>query len=206
MLSSRMKNKASNAVHGWSDIDATVIYFDLYPPLFLLTDLGFDTRRLHTWYLQSSAGATKKADGTLALIDGTGVFAYWAGGENAIAKAISFISSYANMIRRESRGELNRSGVEVPAEVYVEIHAGIAYGQISVLTIPIEGYRQPPIMGNVVNLASRLKEVNRAYSTKVIISETIKGNLEESAMVRELDSIRVLGKTEPMTIYELLDS
>jgi adenylate cyclase len=60
------------------------------------------------------------------------------------------------------------------------------------------------IIGDCVNLASRLEGVNKQYGTRTIIGadtwQRVRGQFE----VRELDWIRVKGKTEPVAIYELL--
>ncbi len=60
------------------------------------------------------------------------------------------------------------------------------------------------ILGDTVNLGSRLEGVNKTYKTRIIISEYTKKEVEDFVIVRELDLIRVKGKTEPVRIYELL--
>ena len=61
------------------------------------------------------------------------------------------------------------------------------------------------IMGDNVNLASRLEGINKQYGTNIIISQfTYHLIKEEPFIVRELDSVRVKGKLQPVTIYELL--
>ena len=61
-------------------------------------------------------------------------------------------------------------------------------------------------MGDVVNLSSRLEGGNKAYSTRIIISgETRERIAAEPFIVRELDWIKVKGRFEPETIYELVD-
>jgi adenylate cyclase len=61
-------------------------------------------------------------------------------------------------------------------------------------------------MGDNVNLASRLEGINKQYGTNIVISqythELIKN---DSFFMRELDSVQVKGKKEPVTIYELID-
>jgi len=59
-------------------------------------------------------------------------------------------------------------------------------------------------MGDSVNLASRLEGANKMYSTTAMISENTYHNAKNSIDVRMLDTIRVVGKTEPIVIYELL--
>ena len=60
------------------------------------------------------------------------------------------------------------------------------------------------VMGDSVNLASRLEGVNKMYDTTAIISEHTYTNAKDQIDARKLDRIRVVGKTETVLIYELL--
>jgi len=60
------------------------------------------------------------------------------------------------------------------------------------------------IIGDNVNLASRLEGVNKEFGTKVIISETTYLQSRDRIETRELDLIAVKGKERPIRIYELL--
>jgi adenylate cyclase len=60
------------------------------------------------------------------------------------------------------------------------------------------------IMGDNVNLASRLEGINKEFGTRLIISESTYHAVGNSLVVRELDLIRVKGKMKPVRIYELL--
>jgi adenylate cyclase len=61
------------------------------------------------------------------------------------------------------------------------------------------------VMGDTVNLGSRLEGTNKVYHTKIIISEKTLLQVRDRVIVRELDLIQVKGKTEPVVIYELMD-
>ncbi|MBF0467303.1 MAG: adenylate/guanylate cyclase domain-containing protein [Desulfamplus sp.] len=61
------------------------------------------------------------------------------------------------------------------------------------------------VMGDEVNLASRLEGVTKSYGVQIIISETTKNDLDETRFLcRELDLIRVKGKFAAIRIYELV--
>lgn len=60
------------------------------------------------------------------------------------------------------------------------------------------------IMGDNVNLASRLEGLNKQFGTRLIISESTHQAVREKMLARELDLIRVKGKMKPVKIYELL--
>lgn len=60
------------------------------------------------------------------------------------------------------------------------------------------------MMGDAVNLAARLEGANKAYGTHLMISHHTYELCKESIEVRELDTLRVVGKSEPITVYEVL--
>ena len=61
------------------------------------------------------------------------------------------------------------------------------------------------VIGDAVNLASRLEGVNKPYKTDVMISEMTEEKVRGHFLLREVDSIRVIGKLKPVRIYQLLD-
>ncbi len=59
-------------------------------------------------------------------------------------------------------------------------------------------------MGDSVNLGSRLEQINKNYSTKIIISEFTYQRVKDRIYARELDIVKVKGKNMQVKIYELL--
>ena len=60
------------------------------------------------------------------------------------------------------------------------------------------------MMGDTVNLASRLEGVNKQYATYSMISQNTYAQVKDQVEARELDVIRVVGKKEGVLVYELL--
>jgi len=60
------------------------------------------------------------------------------------------------------------------------------------------------VMGDAVNLGARLEPANNQYGTRVMIGERTYQLAQEQIIVRELDLLRVKGKTKPVQVYELL--
>ena len=60
------------------------------------------------------------------------------------------------------------------------------------------------VMGDGVNLASRLEGANKEYGTNIIISESTWGQVKDRIGTRELDIIRVQGKVQCTRIFEVL--
>jgi adenylate cyclase len=61
------------------------------------------------------------------------------------------------------------------------------------------------VIGDGVNLASRLEGANKLYKTNILISEFTFKQLKDIYVSREIDVIRVQGKSKPVAVYEILD-
>lgn len=61
------------------------------------------------------------------------------------------------------------------------------------------------MMGDTVNLAARLEGANKAYGSYTMISQATYDYVKEDFLTRKLDLLQVVGKTEPIAVYELID-
>ena len=58
------------------------------------------------------------------------------------------------------------------------------------------------MLGDAVNLAARLEGVNKQFGTHTIISQSTRDMLQDTFAVRELARVAVVGRKEPVTVYE----
>jgi adenylate cyclase len=81
---------------------------------------------------------------------------------------------------------------------------GLNTGMMIVGNMGSENRFDYTVMGDAVNLGARLEPANKQYGTKILIGENTYEKAKEHVIVRELDLLRVKGKTEPAKVYELL--
>jgi adenylate cyclase len=90
-----------------------------------------------------------------------------------------------------------------PEPVFTRI--GINTGEMVVGNMGTSQKMDYTIMGNSVNLASRLESVNKQYGTWILISEETYNTGGNEFTVRQMDRVRVVGIQEPVRLYELID-
>jgi adenylate cyclase len=87
-----------------------------------------------------------------------------------------------------------------------QLHAriGINTGPMVVGNMGSENRFDYTVMGDAVNLGARLESANKQYGTFMMIGEATYEMTKDQAIVREMDLVRVKGKTEPAKVYELI--
>ena len=86
----------------------------------------------------------------------------------------------------------------------LRIRMGIATGEAVVGTVGASSSRSYTAMGDTVNLAARLENLNKYYNSSVILSEDTFKLAQDVIEAREIDIVTVAGKTEPIRIYEAM--
>ncbi|MFA6436198.1 MAG: adenylate/guanylate cyclase domain-containing protein [Candidatus Gracilibacteria bacterium] len=86
----------------------------------------------------------------------------------------------------------------------IEFRIGLASGEVIAGNIGSQDRFDYTVMGDIVNLGSRLEGANKEYGTRIMISDLTFAAIKDEFETRHLDHLRVKGKEHPVDVYELL--
>lgn len=113
----------------------------------------------------------------------------------------------AALAMRETLPGLNdgwrRAGV-LPEGGSVDIGIGLNTGTMAVGNMGSEEVFDYTVIGDAVNLGSRIEGLNKPYRTQILVSEETAKAAGDGFLFRELDRVQVKGKDEAVGLYELL--
>ena len=105
----------------------------------------------------------------------------------------------------ELREKWKSEGDKWPSFVHdMRMRIGINSGEIVTGNMGSKSRMNYTMMGDSVNLAARLEEAAKQYGIYTQVSQFSKDLVGDHFELRELDTIRVVGKSEPVTTYDLL--
>jgi adenylate cyclase len=97
-----------------------------------------------------------------------------------------------------------RARSDVPGVERLAMGIGLNTGQVTAGNLGSQSFMDYTVIGDTVNLASRLEGLTKQYRTTVIVSGETAERLDERFLLRELDRVRVKGKDRPVLIHELV--
>jgi adenylate cyclase len=138
--------------------------------------------------------------GTIDKYMGDAVMAFWGAPLNDAAHARNAVSAALSMLPA-----LEDINWQFRARGWPKIGIGIGLntGKMNVGNMGSSFRMAYTVMGDAVNLGSRLEGLTKQYGVSIIVSETTREQAPEF-VYRELDRVRVKGKKKPLTIYQPL--
>ncbi len=158
--------------------------------------------RLLNEYLGEMTDIVFKNLGTLDKYIGDAIMAFWGSPYPQSDHALCACTCAIEMIRG-----LEKLNLKWQAEGRKEIAIGIGLntGPVNVGNMGSPKRLAWTVMGDNVNLASRLEGMTKQYRSRIVISEGTYKQVADHFVCRELDRIRVKGKHQPVVVYELMD-
>ncbi len=152
-------------------------------------------------YLNAMTDLVLQYGGTLDKYLGDAVMAFW--GAPIETDDHAFNACLTALKMQEKLAEM-RDLWSASGEVQIRIRIGINTGDVIVGNIGGEKRFDYTVLGDDVNLASRLEGANKEYGTNIMIGESTYEACKEKILARELDIIRVKGKKKPAKVFELI--
>jgi adenylate cyclase len=151
-------------------------------------------------FLSEMTAIVFRNHGTLDKYEGDAVMAFWGAPIHQDDHALRACRSAIEM--QEAMAEL-RSRWKDRNRPTLRIRIGINTGEMVVGNMGGTGRFDYTVIGDSVNIASRLEGANKVYGTGVLVSERTYELVRDHLTGRELDLITVKGRSEPLRIYEL---
>ena len=151
-------------------------------------------------YLQAMTDVVFKYDGVVDKFIGDGILAYW--GAFTPGKNHALLAAQAALEMLSRLEQLNAQW-KTQGRPTLRIGIGINTGEVVFGNVGRGKKIEFTVIGDAVNLASRLEGVNKEFGTSIIISEFTLAHLDGLADVISLGRVKVKGKTVETAIYEL---
>jgi len=142
--------------------------------------------------------------GTMLEFIGDAILAIWNAPNSVPDHAVRAIKAALRMTKALTDLRLQWADEGKPE---IRIRCGLHSADVFVGNLGSKLRMKYGVLGDGVNLASRLEELNKRYLTEILISEDVlvQPNVQETFLLRPLDRVVVKGRVKPTPIYEVLD-
>lgn len=185
------------------EVDVTVFFSDIRSFTTITEQLGSPQRVVDflNEYMTAMVEPIIASRGTIDKFIGDAIMAYWNAPNRVDGHAdMAVQSALQQLALRESLSQK----LYAKFQVNLDFGIGINTGAVTVGDIGSKGRSDYTVIGDSVNLASRLEGLCKYYQVRLIVSEFTYKALRLAYIVRELDLVRVKGKNETIRIFEVI--
>lgn len=179
----------------FTDIKGFTTFSEAHPPQEVVSRLNE--------YLGAMVQVIEEHDGTIDKFIGDGIMAYWGAplAQPDHAKLAIDCIKAIHVRMQELRIRWQTEGIEP-----LSIRGGLQSGDVVAGNVGLSGKKMEyTVIGDTVNQAARLESTAKYYGVTYLVGDETYQRTRELCHYRELDKIRVVGKRQPVTIYEPLD-
>ena len=152
-------------------------------------------------YLTEMSNIIIEHGGTIDKYIGDAIMSFWGAPLSDGDQAFNSCAAAINMQRKLTA--LHTKWIHYGRPV-VNQRIGVNTGRAVVGNMGAETRLNYTAIGDAVNLAARLEGVNKEYGTRLLMSEFTYRKVHDKVLSREMDLVVVMGKSEPVRIYELI--
>ena len=182
--------------------DVTILFSDIRGYTTMAENLeATEVVLLLNKYFETMVEAVFSYEGTLDKFIGDALMAVF--GAPLPLENHAWMSVQSALEMRQRLYEFNQKQI-CEQQPQFKIGIGISSGEVVSGNIGSQRRMDYTVIGDGVNLSARLESLTKEYGCDIIISEFTKKLCGDRLMVRELDRIKVKGKKQAVTIYELL--
>jgi adenylate cyclase len=185
-----------------SSREVTVLFSDLRGFTTLSEGLSpQETGLLLNTYFDAMIPIVFEHEGTLDKLMGDAIMAFFGAPGEVKDHPQKAAETALGMTRRLA--ELKRGRTEKGIDK-LAVGIGLNTGVVTVGNLGSQHFMDYTVIGDAVNLGSRLEGLNKTYGTSIIVSEFTAQGLDGRFVLRELDRVRVKGKGDAVGIFELV--
>jgi len=152
-------------------------------------------------YLTPMTDIVLKNGGTIDKYMGDAIMAFWGAPVWQEDHQIRACRTAVEMLKKLHELQIVWGKEGIPK---LEIGVGISTGKVTVGNMGSSTRFDYTVIGDTVNLGSRLEGLNKEYGTYIILPKYTYEDVKGDFVMRQLDWVKVKGKTKPIKIYELM--
>jgi len=185
------------------EVETTIFFSDIRSFTKISEKIGSPDKLIHMLneYMTPMVDTIVNNKGTIDKFIGDAIMAYWNAPIRVENHADRAVKSAIEQI--EMLVDINKI-IEPKYDVSIAIGIGIHTGLVTAGDMGSLGRSDYTIIGDNVNLASRLEGLTKQYNAQILISKATYSVLKEDYRIRPIDMVEVKGKNEAVEVFEVI--